>query len=119
MKERTLKEIEEEMDRNAVQGNIGTVMDLVDEHGNTFDKMFYAVCEGDLERIGELEALGVDITNKALLKAAIKHNQQLVVYHQVKQGVALDDVIELAKDYDNLPIEQWAKFCKRNKMGKK
>ncbi|WP_279211865.1 hypothetical protein [Delftia acidovorans] len=116
MKERSLKEIEEKMDQHATQGNIGEVMDLVDEHGNTFDKMFYAVCEGNLLRIYDLEALGIDITEKQFLKAAIKHDQHDVLYHQVKKGVGLDDVIELAKDYDKGYIEQWAKFCKRNQM---
>ena len=116
---RTLKEIEDDIDKNVPLGNIGKVMDLVDEHGNTIDKMFYAVIDGDLERIHEMENLGIDITDRSLLKAAIKHNQTLVVYHQVKKGANLVVVIEISRDYENIPIEQWAKFCKRNQMGKK
>lgn len=114
---RTLKEIEDDMDHYGALGDVGTVMDLVDEHGNTIDQMFCAIFDGKLDRIYELEPLGIDITEKHFLKAAIKHNQQFVVHYQVKKGANLDDVIDLAKDYEMSAIEQWAKFCKRNKMG--
>jgi hypothetical protein len=117
MQEKTLKEIEEEMDCNAKQGNIGKVMDLVDEHGNTFDRMHYAIEEGNIERVIELEKLGLNITDRAFLQTAIKHGKNIIVFHQAKKGANLDDVIELAKEHHRDFILQWAKFARRNKMG--
>jgi hypothetical protein len=119
MKERTLKEIEDEMDATVPTGNVGKVMDLVDEHGNTFDKMFYAIEEGNLERVIELEALGIDITEKRFISVAIKHDQELILFHQISQGASVDDVIDLAKEHEKDFILQWAELFKRSKIGSK
>lgn len=113
MKERTLKEIETEIDAVVPTGNIGRVMDLVDEHGHTIDKMFYAIFDCDLERIYELENLGIDVTQDSFVKAAIKHDQLLVVCHQVHQGASIDTVIEYAENYESQRIWQWAKSWKK------
>ena len=76
---RSLKEIEEEIDRNVPLGNIGRVMDLVDEHGNTMDEMFHAIIDGDLDRIYYLEQFGMDITGESFVVAAVRNDQLMVV----------------------------------------
>ncbi|WP_175789419.1 hypothetical protein [Burkholderia cenocepacia] len=102
---RTLKEIEDDMDHYGALGEIGTVMDLVDEHGNTIDKMYEAIMEGDLERALELEKLGMDITENHFVKAAILHDQLLVVAHQVNNGADVELVIDFAKPREEPLIE--------------
>jgi hypothetical protein len=97
---RTLKEIEEEMDSVQNTGNIGRMMDLVDEHGNMMDKMYGAIIEGNLEEIQELEQLGIDITEDSFVKAAILHNQLLVITYQVNKGADVDAVIDFARQKD-------------------
>ena len=82
MKERTIKEIEDEMAIRSEQGEIGRVMDLVDEHGNTFDKMHQAIEEGDLKRVIEIEKLGVNSAEERFVKVAVMYDRNLIVYHQ-------------------------------------
>lgn len=117
MKERTLKEIEDEIDSTVPTGNIGKVMDLVDEHGNTYDKMHYAIEKGDLKRVMELEKLGVSSAESRFVMVAVKYEQNLIVFHQVKQGASLKVVIELAKEYNKASILNWARYVRNNKMG--
>lgn len=83
MKERKISEIEAEMKEVAKTGNIGKMMDLVDEHGTTFDKMHDAIAACDLDKIAELEELGMNITDAQFWKSAIISNQLLVVVYQV------------------------------------
>ncbi|MDO3552052.1 hypothetical protein [Ralstonia pseudosolanacearum] len=97
---RTLKEIEEEMDSVQNTGNIGRMMDLVDEHGNMMDKMYEAIIEGDLDRIRELEDLGIDITEDSFMKTAVLHDQLLVITYQVNKGADVDAVIDFARQKD-------------------
>ena len=113
MKERRLKEIEQEIEATSPTGNVGRVMDLVDEHGNTIDKMFQAIHEGNLERIYELETLGIDVTEDSFVKLAIKHDQLLVVCHQVYKGANINIVINYASDCNIGRIWQWAKSWKK------
>ncbi len=89
---RSLKEIEEEMNRNVPLGNIGKVMDLVDEHGNTTDQMFYAIYDGDLDRICYLEQFGIDMTGESFVVAAVRNDQLMVVANQVRRGCDLPPV---------------------------
>ncbi|MHA6897968.1 hypothetical protein [Ralstonia pseudosolanacearum] len=119
MKERTIKEIEEDMDKYSEAGELGKVLDLVDEHGNTYDKMYWAIIDGDISRVIALEKLGIDVTTTQFVEEAIKQDQEVIVFHQVKQGANLDEVIELAKKHENDFIVQWAQYTKRNKMGEK
>ena len=121
---RTLKEIEDDMDRYQKLGDLGMVMDLVDEHGNTFDKIYEAIIEGELERIAELEKLGMNITDEGFLKASIFNDQLLVVAYQVNKGADVDAIIDFAALKDepikvgrttfsgNQTIWQWAKSWK-------
>lgn len=97
---RTLKEIEEEMDKYSDLGDLGKVMDLADEHGNTVDKMYKAIIEGDLEKIKLLEPIGMDITQEHFVKAAIIHEQLLVIAYQVNSGADVDLVIDFAAPRD-------------------
>lgn len=109
---RTLKEIEEEIDRNVSLGNIGRVMDLVDEHGNTIDQMVYAIFDGDLDRIYELEKLGIDITGESFVVAAVRNDQLMVVANQVRRGLNIDLLINIAEREGNQLIWNWAKCWK-------
>lgn len=78
--------------------------------------MFYAIKDGNLERVKQIEALGVNVADIQFIKAAVKNNREKVVFYQVTKGANLHDVVELAKEYDNKFILQWAKFAQRNKM---
>lgn len=118
---RTLKEIEDEMEHYGALGDINMVMDLVDEHSNTIDKMYEAIIEGDLEKIQELEPLGIDVTQNQFVKKAILHEQLLVISYQVNKGADVDLVIDFAAPREEPLIEgtidfsgskliwQWAK----------
>jgi hypothetical protein len=56
-------------------GNVGRMMYLIDEHGSTIEKMYAAIIDGDVDRVQELEQLGIVITDDCYLKAAILHDQ--------------------------------------------
>ena len=129
---RTLKEIDNEIDCYKKLGDLGLVMNLVDERGNTFDKMHDAIAEGDLDRIAELEQLGLKITDEQFWKSAIISDQLLVIAQQVSRGVNIDKIIKFAKPRDkpftlgrivffgNQTIWQWAKSWKSaNNLSKK
>lgn len=109
---RSLKEIEEEMNRNVPLGNIGKVMDLVDEHGNTTDQMFYAIYDGDLDRICYLEQFGIDMTGESFVVAAVRNDQLMVVANQVRRGLDVDLLIDIAEREGNQLIWNWAKCWK-------
>ena len=96
MNQRTIQEIEAEMEELSNTGNLGRMMDLIDEHGNTIDKMYGAIIEGDLDKIQKLEPLGMDITEDCYVKSAIIHEQLLVVIYQVNKGANVDLVIDFA-----------------------
>lgn len=113
MKERTLKEIEQEIEATSPTGNVGKVMDLVDEHGNTIDSMFHAILDGNIERIYELETLGIDVTEDSFVNLAIKHDQLLIVCHQVHKGANINVVINYANEYKIGRIWQWATSWKK------
>lgn len=132
MGNRTIQEIEAEMDEVSKTGNIGRMMDLVDEHGNTFDKMHQAIAEGNLDRIAELEQLGLNITDAQFWKSAVISGQLLVVVHQVNRGANVVNIIRFAGPKDepleigrirfsgNQLIWQWAKSWKSaNVLSKK
>jgi hypothetical protein len=96
MNQRTIQEIEAEMEELSNTGNLGRMMDLVDEHGNTLDKMYGAIIKGDTRKIKTLESLGIDITEDCYVKAAIIHEQLLVVIYQINKGADVDLVIDFA-----------------------
>ena len=102
---RTLKEIEDDIDKNVPLGNIGKVMDLVDEHGNTIDKMYEAIMEGDLEQAIELTGVGMNLTEKQFVKAAILHDQLHIVAYQVNNGADVELVIDIAAPREEPLIE--------------
>lgn len=128
MNQRTIQEIEAEMEELSNTGNLGRMMDLVDEHGNTLDKMYGAIIEGDLRKIRTLESLGIDITEDCYVKAAIIHEQLLVISYQVNKGADVDLVIDFAAPRKEPLIEgniyfsgsqiiwQWAKCWQSAKV---
>lgn len=97
---RKITEIEEEMEEVAKTGNIGKMMDLVDEYGNTFEKMHAAIADGDLDRITELEQFDMDITDAQFSNSAVISNQLLVIVHQVNKGADIDQIIQFSKPTD-------------------
>ncbi|GKS86464.1 hypothetical protein AVMA1855_19950 [Acidovorax sp. SUPP1855] len=109
---RSLKEIEEEMGRNVPPGSIGKVMDLVDEHGNTMEEMFNAIIDGDLDRIYYLEQFGIDITGESFVVAAVRNDQLMVVANQVRRGLDVDLLINIAERERNQLVWNWAKCWK-------
>lgn len=112
MNERTLVKIEEEIVIYAEQGNLGKVMDLVDEHGNTIDQMLRAILNGDLDEIYYLEQFGIDITEEHFVLAAVRNDQLMVIANQVRRGLNADRLIEIADKEGNQLIFQWAKCWK-------
>ena len=102
---RSLKEIEDDMDHYRALGEIGTVMDLVDEHGNTIDRVYEAIMEGALGKAIELTELGINLTEKHFVKAAIIHDQLHIVAHQVNNGADVGLVIDFAKPREEPLIE--------------
>lgn len=116
---RTINEIEDEIDSPVPTVNADKVMDFVNEHGSSHDKMAYAIIDGDLERVIAIEKLGIECIDRQFIKLAIKHNRQFIVHHQVKKGASLDEVIDISRDYENISILSWAKYTKRNTMGGK
>ena len=93
------------MDHYGALGEIGTVLDLVDKHGNTIDQMYKAIIEGNLEQALELTELGMDLTEKQFVKAAILHDQLHIVAHQVNNGADVELVIDFAKPREEPLIE--------------
>lgn len=94
--------------------------------------MHDAIAEGDLDRIAELEQLGLKITDEQFWKSAIISDQLLVVVHQVNKGANVDKIIRFARPKDepleigrirfsgNQLIWQWAKSWKSaNALSKK
>lgn len=79
-------------------------MDLIDEHGNLFDKMYAAIADCDLYRIAELEELGMNIKDEQFWKSAIINNQLLVIVYQVKKGADVDKIIKFSEP-KNEPLE--------------
>ena len=98
---RSLKEIKEEMDRNVPLRNIGKVMDLVDEHDNTMEEMFNAIIDGDLDRLYYLEQFGIDITGESFVVAAVRNDQLMVVANQVRRGLDINLLINIAEREGN------------------
>lgn len=109
---RSIKEIEEEMDKNVPLGNSGKAMDLVNENGNTMDEMFNAIIDGDLDRILHLEQFGMDITGESFVVAAVRNDQLMVVANQVRRGLEVDLLINIAERESNQLIWNWAKCWK-------
>lgn len=87
MNYRTVQDIEEEMEQYQEQGNLGKVMDLVDELGNLGDRLVKACAETDWSDIEFLnEEIGMDLTESVYLKVAAKYGQTEVIKYLVQQG---------------------------------
>jgi len=107
MRERPLSEIEADLEYYSDLGKIGRVMNLVNEHGTTFDKMHIAIKEGDFERIEFLESLGINITDDSFLKTAVEHEQLLLISYQINKGASAETINEFAKNANNDLILQY------------
>lgn len=109
---RTLKKIEAEIDENVPLGNIGKVMDLIDEYGNTMDAMCKAIIDGDIDRIYYLEQFEIDITEESFVIAAVRNDQLMVVANQIRRGLDVNLLIDIAERESNQLIWSWAKCWK-------
>ncbi|MCA8487250.1 ankyrin repeat domain-containing protein [Burkholderia multivorans] len=86
MGDRTVSEIEEEMDYHQEEGNLGAVMNLVDELGNMGDRLTVAITNGDWDDALYFESLGFDLREPFYLKIATKHRQCEIIKHLVQHG---------------------------------
>ena len=86
MNDRTVSEIEEEMEQYQEEGNLGKVMDLVDELGNLDDRLCDACAYADWEEIKHLKSLGVDLTSITFLAPAAKFGQTEVIKYLIQHG---------------------------------
>ncbi|MCA8354185.1 ankyrin repeat domain-containing protein [Burkholderia cepacia] len=86
MNDRTVSEIEEEMEQYQEEGNIGKVMDLVDELGNLDDRLCQACAHADWEKIKYLKSLGLDLTSITFLSPAARFGQVEVIKYLVQHG---------------------------------
>lgn len=84
---RTISEIEEEMGQYQQEGNLGKVMDLVDELGNLGDRLVKACAETDWDEITFLNhEIGMDLTEDVYLQVAAKYGQTEVIKYLVQNG---------------------------------
>ncbi|HDR9038418.1 TPA: ankyrin repeat domain-containing protein [Burkholderia vietnamiensis] len=86
MVDRTVSEIEKEMDYHQEEGNLGTVMNLVDKLGNMGDRLTVAIANGDWDGALYFESLGFDLREPFYLKIAAKHGQCEIIKHLVQRG---------------------------------
>ncbi|WP_459190583.1 ankyrin repeat domain-containing protein [Ralstonia pseudosolanacearum] len=84
---RTVSEIEAEMEYHQEDGNLGKVMDLVDEIGNMQDRLYTAIAKGDLEGVLYFESLGFALDEPHYLKVASQSNQCEVIELLVHKGI--------------------------------
>ena len=86
MGDRPVWEIEEEMEYHQEEGNIGAVMDLVDEMGNMQDRLYGAVANGDINDVLYYDSLGFDITDPSYLNVAVQYGQCKMIDFLINQG---------------------------------
>lgn len=109
-----MEEVEKKIEETFPTGDVRRGIILVDEQEiEAMDQMLQAIIDGNLKKIYEIEAFGIDITQNFFVKLAIKYEQLLVVCHQVHKGANIDTVIGYAEDYDIGTIWQWAKSWKK------
>lgn len=84
-------------------------MDLLDEHGNTIDNMYYAIFNGDFDRIKHPETLDINVIDKSFVNAVVDHDQLRILSYQFEKGTDLEYIIELAEDSTKGVIIEWAR----------
>lgn len=115
MANKTLGEIETEIESSFHQGDIGAVLQLTKQHSKLLDRMKFVIYEGDINEIRRLEDLGMDFTTSTFVKEAVAHDQRDVICHLVSKGADIDNVIELSKQLKNEVICIWAELYKYNR----
>ena len=103
MTARTTSEMQREMDEQSELGNIGAVMDLVDEMGNLEHRALKAIALGNLVEIRHLEARGVDVhsVNGFFYRKAIRSRHLDVVRYFIDRGAG-------PNSHNGLPLFQAA-----------
>ncbi|MDM8356191.1 ankyrin repeat domain-containing protein [Pandoraea communis] len=110
MKIRTLQDIEKEMDCHQKKGNLGVVMDLVDEHGQIMDGFKNAIHGGDLVDLVTYQCLGVDLRydDDFPLRLAAFCGQESIVQYLAERGADVqshdNEAIALSSEYGHLEV---------------
>lgn len=107
---RTVSEIEEEMEQYQEEGNLGKVMDLVDELGNMQDRLYKAIAEGDLNEALYFNSLGFDLREAACLRVAAKYGQCKLIGYLIRNGTDVhangDEALCFAAEHGHLEAVQ-------------
>ncbi|PRD76145.1 hypothetical protein C6P74_23945 [Burkholderia multivorans] len=107
---RTVSEIEAEMEYHQEDGNLGKVMDLVDELGNMGDRLTAAITNGDLDGVLYFESLGFDLKEPFYLKIAAKYGQCEIINHLIQCGSDVhangDEALCFASEHGHLEAVQ-------------
>lgn len=96
MGDRAVWEIEEEMGYHQEEGNVGAVMDLVDEIGNMQDRLFREIANGDLGGVMYFESLGFDLADPAYLVAASQFGDCKIIDYLIQQKSDIHSENDLA-----------------------
>ncbi|WP_334036103.1 ankyrin repeat domain-containing protein [Burkholderia orbicola] len=107
---RTVSEIEEEMEQYQEEGNLGKVMDLVDELGNMQDRLYKAIAEGDLNEALYFDSLGFDLREATCLRVAAKYGQCKLIGYLIRNGADVhangDEALCFAAEQGHLEAAQ-------------
>nr|CUV53964.1 protein of unknown function [Ralstonia solanacearum] len=110
MDDRTVVEIEKDIDFHQEQGNIGEVMNLVDELGNMGDRLTVAITNGDLNGTLYFESLGFELSQPFYLKIAAKYGQCEIINYLIQCGSDVhangDEALCFAAEHGHLEAVQ-------------
>ncbi len=113
IRDRTMQEIEADLEKFCDEGNIGAVMNLVDEMGEMEDRLFFFAQSGDLGKVKHYESLGCNLrqNDDALLKTAACGGQVDVMRYLIEKGADVhaegDKAISLASAQGYLQSVQY------------
>ncbi|MBU9391518.1 ankyrin repeat domain-containing protein [Burkholderia multivorans] len=110
MGDRTVAEIEKDIDFHQEQGNIGEIMNLVDELGNMGDRLTLAITNGDLNGTLYFESLGFELSQPFYLKIAAKYGQCEIINYLIQCGSDVhangDEALCFAAEHGHLEAVQ-------------
>ncbi|PRG71024.1 MULTISPECIES: ankyrin repeat domain-containing protein [Burkholderia] len=110
MGDRTVAEIEKDIDFHQERGNIGDVMNLVDELGNMGDRLTLAITNGDLDGTLYFESLGFELSQPFYLKITAKYGQCEIINYLIQCGSDIhangDEALCFAAEHGHLEAVQ-------------
>ncbi|MCA8354186.1 ankyrin repeat domain-containing protein [Burkholderia cepacia] len=86
MGDRTIREIEDDMDYHMEQGNEGAVSELTEEIENMRDRLTKAISEGNLTDVLYFESLGFDLSEPFFLNIAAKYDKPEIIKYLFERG---------------------------------